>query len=54
MDQLISQLARHDWINIALDIESEKIGDILQVLRTINEIVSDKDGSYKERMVSCL
>ncbi|XP_068242057.1 HAUS augmin-like complex subunit 3 [Palaemon carinicauda] len=50
MDQLISQLARHDWIKIAVDVESDKISDILQVLKTINSVLSDEDNSYKERM----
>lgn len=50
MDQLISQLARHDWIRIALDVESDMISDILQVLKTINSVLSDEDNGYKERM----
>ncbi|XP_064119374.1 LOW QUALITY PROTEIN: HAUS augmin-like complex subunit 3 [Macrobrachium nipponense] len=50
MDQLISQLARHDWIKIALDVESDMISDILQVLKTINSVLSDEDNSYRERM----
>lgn len=55
MDQLLAQVARHDWFNVALDLEHQKIKDILEVAGSINAIVSERDSSYQERMVSnCL
>lgn len=50
MEQLVSQVARYNWINIALDIEKGKISDILEVLKNINSIITHKDDSYRERM----
>ncbi|XP_071521218.1 uncharacterized protein dgt3 isoform X2 [Panulirus ornatus] len=50
MEQLVSQVARYNWINIALDIEKGKISNILEVLKNINSIITHKDDSYRERM----
>ncbi|ROT70229.1 HAUS augmin-like complex subunit 3 isoform X1 [Penaeus vannamei] len=50
MDQLLAQVARHDWFNVALDLEHQKIKDILEVAGSINAIVSERDSRYQERM----
>nr|XP_053637534.1 HAUS augmin-like complex subunit 3 isoform X1 [Cherax quadricarinatus]XP_053637535.1 HAUS augmin-like complex subunit 3 isoform X1 [Cherax quadricarinatus] len=50
MDELVSQVARYNWINIALDIERGKIADILNVLQSISSIITQKDVSYNKRM----
>lgn len=52
MDHLLAQVARHDWFNVALDLEHQKIKDILEVAGSINAIVSERDSRYQERMVS--
>ncbi|XP_042206686.1 AUGMIN subunit 3-like [Homarus americanus] len=50
MEQLVSQVARYNWINIALDIERGKITGILEVLSSINSLITQRNASHKERM----
>ncbi|KAK7065397.1 hypothetical protein SK128_015935 [Halocaridina rubra] len=52
IDELISQCARYDWLKIALDIDTAKIGDILKILKIINLDMSSRDAAYKKRIQS--
>ncbi|CAL4166624.1 unnamed protein product [Meganyctiphanes norvegica] len=49
LEQLICQVARHDWINVALDLEKTRVGEMIQVLCNINSIVTEKDSTFNAR-----
>lgn len=51
MDELVSQVARHNWVIIALQTEGERVNNMLQVLRVVNSRMTERDADYKDRMV---
>ena len=51
MEQLVSQVARYNWVIIALQTEGHRLTNMVDLLRMVNTRITERDGSYKRRMV---
>lgn len=50
LEQLICQFARHDWLNVALDLEKNRVTEMMQVLGNVNGIITDKNKKCNARI----
>ncbi|KAK8405959.1 hypothetical protein O3P69_006987 [Scylla paramamosain] len=51
MEQLVSQVARYNWVIIALQTEGHKLTNMMDMLRMVNTRITERDASYKRRMI---
>lgn len=51
LKQLVSQVARYNWVTMALNMEWDSIKDILQLLLKFNSIMVERSNDSKERLV---